>query len=1211
MKNCRFVFVIASFAAASSVVAVDIPFDWQMSVDGVVCHSDVQRPEVDDYASWTHHVVYQGLNSGGTSLPVRVFFEFEGSRGSYLKCSGWVENCGVTRMSVGLEGPVAAPWKVVRGRSRYYSPNGGGWRIRRFPTEADVAVSHVGKTLGQVWAVGSDGLVRCDGGDEPPGLPSMQYCALSDGEETWSYIVKDASFSPMRLLATYDPKSSELVVRFARRMILGPGERRDIPRIEVLKRKGDWQVAALDYGAWLGECARRPAVQGQLHDLPSFVACMNGIGCRFDAGEWLDAWPEMALLSDPGCASPVRLAIKNRDILMRGRFMDELGFKVATDAERFIAKRWSLDDGLSNVVLVWNADTSARTFAVSGCGVPVGAEDVEAGTVPLSAPLAGESARIYRLGVCTENVSVVGPEWRFTRRDDAQASVADYNDDSWEKVVLPHDWAIGGAFNASNDAVVTTCEQELQFDERVVTGRTGALPWLGTGWYRGSFDVPEGAGFAALKFEGAMSNARVWIDGRFVGERPYGYIPFSVPAPCVPGRHVVALRLENFGNSMRWYPGAGLYRHVRLITGPKLGLAADGTFVSTAQLAADGTARLSVVEHVRGDDRTRKPQDLTMSWKVKDEDGRELDIDFVDTSVSDGVANGTIEVRNPVVWSPESPRLVTLVSELRLMGDLIDRRETRFGIRTVRVAPEGLLLNGRPVEIRGAGLHADLGSIGPAFNASAFRRQLRLLRDMGCNAIRTAHNPPAPDAMSIADEEGFLVMAEAFDMWKTAKVKEGYAKDFPKWGERDFTDFITLYRNHPSIIMWSIGNEIWEADVRDTVAIGRKFIDIAHRLDPSRPVVQCSDRPADTHAGYFQQLDLPCLNYRVGWDPNEARFLPQMHRASKSGLVIISEGASIVSSRGVYKFPVKFRVADRLPTGVHADGVMHEDGQCSGYDIEPLLWGNPPDADFAVVEKYPWLIGQFAWHGFDYLGEPTPYKEFWPSRSCYYGCLDMGGIPKDRYYLYRAQWNRRSPTLHLLPHWTWPGREGEVTPVYCYTSYPSAELFVNGKSQGRRTKDPTSRLDRYRLRWNDVVYEPGMVKVVAYDMDGRMAAERIVCTAGAPKRVQVIPECGGDGGRDARYPYPRLVYCRVRIVDADGNLCPDADDSVTVSVSGGARLRALCNGDPTSLEPLTGPTMKVFHGELVATLEVVDAWMPASVLSEASGLVAGKAEVKQ
>lgn len=788
-----------------------------------------------------------------------------------------------------------------------------------------------------------------------------------------------------------------------------------------------------------------------------------------------------------------------------------------------------------------------------------------------------------------ETVLPVCTGWRFHRGDVPGAEARTFDDAGWEAVPVPHDWAIAGPFHRTNDLQNARVLQDGQVDPLAISGRTGALPWTGVGWYRGTFELMDDVGFAELRFDGAMAGAQVWIDGRKAGTRPYGYIPFSIPAPTNAARHVVAVRLENLPMSTRWYPGAGIYRPVRLVTGPALGLASDGTFVRTSSLATDGTARLVVSEKVRGASPEIPKNDLTLAWRVFGPDGQVI-ASFSDVRVSlAGEAEGVVTVKSAPLWSPEKPALCVLESKLRLKDRVIDVRRTRFGIRTVELRPEGFLVNGRPVRFNGVCMHHDLGSIGAAFNASAFRRQLRILKEMGANAMRTAHNPPAPDAMAICDEEGFLVMAEAFDMWKTPKVKKGYSLVFDEWWARDLAALVELYRNHPSIVMWSIGNEIWEADARDTAKYAHLMADMCRRLDPTRPVTQGVDRPAEGLAhGYYQILDIPGVNYRVF-------AYGQALLAARYGLAVGSETASTVSSRGVYKFPVVPGKGGKQADGSWLDGPMHPDGQCSSYDVECCNWANLPDADFAAQEANPGMIGQFVWTGFDYLGEPTPYKVYWPSRSSYFGIVDLAGIPKDRYWFYRSQWRTDVPTLHVLPHWTWPDRKGEVTPIYCYTSYSSAELFVNGKSQGRRTKNPESELDHYRLRWNDVVYEPGEIKVVSYDRAGRPMAEKVVRTAGAAARVVVEAEPEGRPDLDAKYPYPLLRYYRVKIVDAHGNLCPDADDRLDVSVSGGGRFRGICNGDATSLEVFTKPTMKAFHGELVVTVEVTDQSRPVIV----------------
>jgi len=415
-------------------------------------------------------------------------------------------------------------------------------------------------------------------------------------------------------------------------------------------------------------------------------------------------------------------------------------------------------------------------------------------------------------------------------------------------------------------------------------------------------------------------------------------------------------------------------------------------------------------------------------------------------------------------------------------------------------------------------------------------------------------------------------MAESFDIWMSPETPNDYSRHFKDWWRRDLDNLLRCHRSHPSIVMWSIGNEIHEDDAVAVRVIAKEMTEMCHRMDPTRPVVFVTDRPdAYAKSGAIQVTDVPALTYR----------LPRydfMHAHSPTGLVLGGETASTFSSRGCYHFPDEVVV-----------NAEHPDGQSSSYDLEHGSWSNLPDDDWAMQDDHPWAIGEFVWTGFDYLGEPTPYKEYWPSRSSYFGMFDLAGIPKDRMWLYRSRWNKMSSTLHVLPHWTWSGREGRVTPVYVYTSYPEAELFVNGVSQGRKSRNSASRLDRYRLRWREVVYQPGELKVVAYDDDGRSVDEKTVRTAGAPVALRLTAEqrmlrttpVGKNGAEDM----PDLGYFDVAIVDKDGNVCPNADDRIEVAVSEGARFKGICNGDATSLESFVKPEMRAFHGQLVLIVE--------------------------
>lgn len=698
---------------------------------------------------------------------------------------------------------------------------------------------------------------------------------------------------------------------------------------------------------------------------------------------------------------------------------------------------------------------------------------------------------------------------------------------SWESVRIPHDWAIGGPFDRTNDLQHVMIVQDGERVARDHTGRTGGLPWVGEGWYRRKVELPADAREAEMLFEGAMSQPEVFSDGEKIGEAKWGYAPFSVTLP-VKAVQTVVVKLSNLPCSSRWYPGAGIYRPVTLRVNPKFKV--EDVFVWTERIEP-GKAHM----------RVRTPK---------------------------GERSFTID--NPKLWSPETPHLYTLEPE-----------GIRYGVRTVSWTDGCFRLNGVKRKFKGVCLHHDLGPLGAAFNEAAFRRQIRLLKSMGCDSIRTAHNMPSRLQLSICDAEGMMVMAESFDEWRKPKCRNGYNLFFDDWWREDLEMLVRFCRNHPSVVMWSIGNEVNEQFDPAALTLCREMQELCHRFDHTRPVTQGLDRlRAALDNGFVSEMDVPGLNYRL-------QFYGESWTNSRHRIVLGSETASTVSSRGVYKFPV-----------IETKGATWDDGHCCSYDLGCCPWSNLPDDDFAVQDDNPWTIGEFVWTGFDYLGEPTPYKEYWPSRSSYFGIFDLAGIPKDRYWLYRSRWNEKSPTLHLLPHWTWPGREGKVTPVYCYTSYPSAELFVNGKSKGRRTKNPSSRLDRYRLRWNDVVYEPGELRVVAYDAKGICVDERVVRTAGKPSRLEVSADRLNLKASSDKTT-PDMAFVEVRIVDEKGNLCPEASNRLSFSAEGSVRFNSVCNGAQTSLESFVRPSMNAFNGRLVAVVEA---------LGEGSGRLCATAE---
>ena len=766
--------------------------------------------------------------------------------------------------------------------------------------------------------------------------------------------------------------------------------------------------------------------------------------------------------------------------------------------------------------------------------------------------------------------------WRFTKGDVADAMKPEFDDTKWETVTVPHDWAIYGPFDRNNDLQNVAVTQNLETAASVKTGRTGGLPYVGVGWYRTTFDAPAGKQ-VSLVFDGAMSEARVYVNGQEACFWPCGYNSFHcdvTPYIYKDGRpNVLAVRLENRPQSSRWYPGAGLYRNVRVVATEAVHVPVWGTQLTTPHVAAD-YASVCLKTTVEGAGR----QDVRIVTEILSPEGQVVAVKDNTMKINHGKPfEQNFLVDKPQLWSPETPYLYKASSKIYVDGRQVDEYVTRFGIRSIElVADKGFFLNGKHRKFQGVCNHHDLGPLGAAINVAALRRQLTLLKDMGCDAIRTAHNMPAPELVQLCDEMGFMMMLEPFDEWDIAKCENGYHRFFNEWAEKDMVNMLRQYRNNPSVVMWSIGNEVPTQCSPEGYKVASFLQDICHREDPTRPVTCGMDQVSCVLGnGFAAMLDVPGFNYRTHRYVEAYGQLPQ-------NLVLGSETASTVSSRGVYKFPVELKKQ-----------AMYDDHQCSGYDLEACSWSNVPDEDFALADDYNWTLGQFVWTGFDYLGEPSPYDtDAWPSHSSVFGIIDLASLPKDRYYLYRSLWNKRDNTLHVLPNWTWPGREGENTPVFVYTSYPEAELFVNGKSYGKQRKlDAKTALSlkekdalwlqrRYRLMWMDVPYEAGELKVVAYDKDGRPAEEKIVRTAGKPHHLEVVADrmqLTADG-KD-------LAYLTVRVVDKDGNLCPTDNRLVTFSVKGAGTFRAAANGDATCLDLFHLPRMHAFSGQLTAIVQ--------------------------
>lgn len=791
--------------------------------------------------------------------------------------------------------------------------------------------------------------------------------------------------------------------------------------------------------------------------------------------------------------------------------------------------------------------------------------------------------------------------WRFTREDQSQFSSPTFNDSKWSRVVVPHDWAIYGPFSFDNDKQHLAIAQDGQKEAMEHAGRTGGLPFVGTGWYRRSLEIPSDLGDRRvfLRFDGAMSHARVYVNGKEVGYWPYGYntFAFDITSFVRPGEaNTLAVRLENKHESSRWYPGAGLYRNVHLTFTSPVYVPLWGTQIQTPTVEAS-RAYVDVRTRIAGMS-TLSGRPLQVKTKILSPEGKVVAQreEQIQSTGTERLYHTGFDVERPQLWDIDQPHLYKYVVELSEGGRLLDRDTTTFGIRSIELkAGDGFYLNGRKLKFQGACLHHDLGPLGAAVNEAAMRRQIRTMQDMGVNAIRTSHNMPAPEFVRLCDEMGMPVMAESFDCWAQPKVPNGYNLDFNEWHERDLVNLVHQFRNSPSVIMWSIGNEVPEQPSLDGAKLAYRLQEICHREDPTRPVTNGMDNPLGVlKSGMATTLDIPGFNYRPFLYDSAHKVLPQ-------GFLLGSETCSTVSSRGVYKFPVVRKSMAKYP-----------DHQSSGYDVEHCGWSNLPEDDFIRQEDHDWSMGEFIWTGIDYLGEPTPYYSDWPSHSSLFGAVDLAGLPKDRFYLYRSHWKKDAETLHILPHWTWPGREGEVTPIFVYTNYPEAELFINGKSQGRQRKDRSIKIEdtenedsqkaftrqkRYRLMWMDTKYEPGEVKVVAYDEAGKAVATQTVRTAGRAHHLELSADRTtiSPDGKD-------ISFVTVRVVDKDGNLVPDDGRLLNFKVTGAGSFRAAASGNPASLDAFHLPRHHVFSGQLVALVQSAERAGEAVLTVSAKGL---------
>jgi beta-galactosidase len=785
---------------------------------------------------------------------------------------------------------------------------------------------------------------------------------------------------------------------------------------------------------------------------------------------------------------------------------------------------------------------------------------------------------------------------------------ADFNDAGWEPVTLPHDWAIKGPFFKGEPAEVG--------------GGMGRLPSPGVAWYRRKLEIPvtDKGKFIYLDVDGAMSYAMVWLNGHLVGGWPYGYNSFRLNlTPYIrPGEvNQLAIRLDNPANSARWYPGGGLYRYVWLTKLSPVHVAQWGTFVHTNNVSAS-SATVNLAVTIENNSTTGQRIDVitevfTIDGKTGKAGNKVAAFPRTTNTISAGnkmQVNNTVTVKNPLLWGPpplQKPNRYVAITRLVANGKTVDEYETRFGIRTLQFdAEKGLLVNGRAVRIQGVNQHHDLGALGAAFNTRAAERQLEILKELGCNAIRLSHNPPAPELLELTDSMGFLVIDEIFDSWERKKTPHDFHLIFPDWYEPDTRSFIRRDKNHPSVIAWSFGNEVGEQYTGDTgAAVAKKLADIVHDEDSTRPAT-ASMNYAKPDMPFPAALDMLSLNYQgegIRDAPAYAHLkgirtsplYPAFHSKFPNKMIVSSETASALSSRGTYIFPVYNGISAPVSDSTGGDP---KNKYVSAYELYTAAFGASPDKVFTSQDKHPYVAGEFVWSGWDYLGEPTPY---YSARSSYSGIIDLAGFKKDRFFLYQSRWRPHLPMAHILPHWTWPERIGKITPVHVFTSGDEAELFLNNKSLGRKKKG----LYEYRLRWDSVVYEPGVLRVVAYRNGKRWAADTVQ-TAGAAAKLQLQPDRSmiKANGND-------LSFITLKVTDAHGVLAPEADDLITFEISGPGEIVATDNGDAANLEPFPSTKRNAFKG-LALVIVRARKGMPGTITitATAKGLASAKTIIK-
>jgi beta-galactosidase len=749
----------------------------------------------------------------------------------------------------------------------------------------------------------------------------------------------------------------------------------------------------------------------------------------------------------------------------------------------------------------------------------------------------------------------------------------------------------------------------------------GRLPSSGVAWYRKHLDIAASdvGKQIYLDIDGSMSFTAVWCNGQIVGGWPFGYTSWRVdltPYIKFGCDNVLAIRLNNPPNSSRWYTGGGIYRNIWLVKAAPIHVGHWGTYLTTRRVSSS-SATIDIEVVIDNNSENDATIRVTNRIYALDAEGRKTGeavagFEPVGAMVAAGASarvKGSVVIANPRLWGPppnQRPNRYVTVTTVSHQGKLTDSCESPFGIRDVRFNPErGIYVNGERIYIKGVNMHHDLGALGAAFNYRAAKRQLEMLREMGCNAIRTSHNPPAPELLELTDRMGFLVMDEAFDVWARQKTPLDYHLIFPNWHEQDLRALVRRDRNHPSVIMWSFGNEVGEQYTgEEGAALAKRLHDIVKEEDPTRPTTTAMNW-AKPDMPLPEVPDLISLNYQGEGIRDAPAYsglrgirtsplYPAFHEAFPDKIILSSENAAALSTRGTYLFPVTDGISAPVKDGLGGDP---KNRYVSAYELYTADFGSSVDKVFASLDRHPYVAGGFVWSGWDYLGEPTPY---YSSRSSYFGVIDLAGFNKDRFYLYQSRWRPDFPMAHILPHWTWPERVGQITPVHVFTSGNEAELFLNGKSLGRKTKGRYE----YRLRWDDVTYEPGELKVVAYK-DGKEWATDIVRTAGNASKLNLKPDRDtiSADGRD-------LSFVTLTVQDSNGIMVPRANNLIRFSVTGPGKIVATDNGDPTDVNIFSSHDRKAFNGLAIVIVKAKRGQTgPVIITAESDSLTAATCTV--